>query len=251
MAVEVREGKYLLKLAENSAEKEQVYKLRHNVYHTELNLAKQTKNSDKEYDHYDGICDHLLIRDEETNRCVGTFRFLQGNKQGDTGFYAEQWFDIGALDRLRGKILEIGRACIDAQYRNTRVFKMLFSGVKAYLNLYPHDYLIGLTTLPFHSERDMGTIVKFLTENKAVNNALHIKPKKPLTFNVPKQRLEIREKEMAKKMSTLMWGYYKYGAQFVSEPSICFDFNPPVIDFFTLFETEKLPAWLERYDEKP
>ncbi|MEM5769806.1 MAG: GNAT family N-acetyltransferase, partial [Bacillota bacterium] len=134
----IQEGKYLITLAETAQEREQVFKLRHKVYQQELNFSCKETAPEQEYDAYDELCDHLLIRDTETNLCVGTFRFLRGKKlQGKAGFYSEQWFDIGALKQRRNNVLELGRACIDAQYRNTKVFKMLFAGVGAYLKLYP------------------------------------------------------------------------------------------------------------------
>lgn len=246
--MEIREGKYLLKLAENTTEKEQVYKLRHSIYHKELHLVSKKTDCEKDYDYYDEICDHLIICDEEANRCVGTFRFLQGKRQEGIGFYSEQWFNIGKLDNQRGKILELGRACIDAQYRNTRVFKMLFSGVGKYLKLYPHDYLIGLTTQPFESEEAVSMITQYLHDKKVINFSFGIKPKKALQINEAEgkahERAAISDRDVMKKMSTLMWAYYKYGAEFIAEPSIDYDFNPPVVDFFTILDTKRFPDWV-------
>jgi L-ornithine Nalpha-acyltransferase len=245
--MEMREGKYLSKLAETTDEKEQVYKLRHSIYHQELNFVGKEKDGDKEYDYYDEICDHLIIRDEGEGRCVGTIRFLQGKRLDDVGFYSELWFDIGELNTQRSKVLEIGRACIDARYRNTRVFKMLFSGVGAYLKLYPHDYLIGQTTLQFVSAQDISMIARYLLQRKAVNFSFGVKPKIRYIMNEPGQNdlpgEAISDKEIMKKMSTLMWAYYKYGAEFISEPSIDADFNPPVVDFFTILDTKRFPDW--------
>ncbi|BBB91871.1 MAG TPA: GNAT family N-acyltransferase [Methylomusa anaerophila] len=245
----IEEGKYLVKLAETSDEKEQVYRLRHDVYHKELNLIGKNAQCEQEYDSYDEICDHLIIRDVEANRCVSTFRFLSGKKlQGNAGFYSEQWFDIGNLSRQRSKVLELGRACIDLQYRNTKVFKMLFAGVGAYLKLYPHDYLIGLTTVSCNSKQHIRMITEYLINKKVVNVSFGIKPKKHFEINEAELRgytmAAFTEREVFSKMSTLMLAYHKYGAEFISEPSIDVDFNPPVVDFFTIFNTEKYPKWV-------
>ncbi|MDR3566002.1 MAG: GNAT family N-acetyltransferase [Negativicutes bacterium] len=252
--MEIREGKYLLKLAETPVEKDQVYVLRHRVYCKELNFSGKKSEDEneniKECDHFDALCDHLIIRDEDQNRCVGTFRFLPGNRlpQGEN-FYSEQWFDIGKLSGKRVNVLELGRACIDAQYRNTIVFKLLFSGLGMYLKLYPHDYLIGLTTLPGNAKNDIGEISKYLVGQNAVNISFGVKPKKQLDMNsVGHSEISLAEasqRKVIKKMSTLMLAYYKYGAEFISEPSMDVDFNPPVFDFFTIFDTKKFPAWVE------
>ncbi len=246
--MQLQEGKYLAKLAETSSEEEQIYKLRHNVYHKELHLMSKHTECEQEYDCYDEICDHLLIRDLEANRCVSTFRFLSGKKlQGNSGFYSEQWFDIGILKYQRSAILELGRACIDAQYRNTKVFKMLFSGVGAYLKLYPHNYLIGLTTASFESKQHIKMIAEYLKAKKVINLSLGIRPKKQLAVDEAEQRdcplAAFSEREITSRMPTLMLAYHKYGAEFISEPSIDVDFNPPVADFFTIFKAEKYPKW--------
>lgn len=142
----------------------------------------------------------------------------------------------------------LGRACIDTQYRNTSVFKLLFSGLGAYLKLYPHDYLIGLTTLPANAKNDIAVISNYLVENNAVNIAFGVKPKKQLNINCidPGEFTvaEVNQREIIKKMSTLMLAYYKYGAEFISEPSMDVDFNPPVFDFFTIFDAHKFPSWV-------
>ena len=251
--MEIRDGKYLLKLAETPAEKDEIYALRHNIYCKELNFAckKNGNQTDSliERDSFDELCDHLLIRDESQNRCVGTFRFLPGARlsQGGT-FYSEQWFDIGVLRNDRNIILELGRACIDAQYRNSRVFRLLFSGLGAYLQLYPHTYLIGLTTLIPAAKDDIIMISQYLSGTDTGNISFGIKPFQQLdtASSQPDQRplAELRQQDIINKMSTLMYAYYKYGAKFISEPSIDTDFNPPVYDYFTIFDTKKIPTWV-------
>ena len=89
--MEIREGKYCVKLALTPVEKHQVYALRHDVYCKELHFAGKTQDHEKyavtESDYFDELCDHLIIRDEQQNRCVGTFRFLSGgNYRKDADF---------------------------------------------------------------------------------------------------------------------------------------------------------------------
>lgn len=89
--MEIREGKYCVKLAQTPAEKHQVYALRHDVYCKELHFSRKTYDHEQyavtESDYFDKLCDHLIIRDEQQNRCVGTFRFLSGgNYRKDADF---------------------------------------------------------------------------------------------------------------------------------------------------------------------
>lgn len=251
--MEMQEGKYLLKLAKTPEEKQAGYLLRYRVYSNEFHFAGEASKGEeeniKDCDLFDEFCDHLLIIDETNNRCAGTFRFLPGSRlPKDGGFYSEQWFHIGHLSEQRGEILELGRACIDPEYRNTSVFKLLFSGLGAYLKMYPHKYLIGLTTLPSNAKNDIGSISQYLVKNNAVNFGFGVQPRKHLVLTdsdyQESEVIEINPKTI-NKMSTLMFAYYKYGAKFVSEPSMDVDFNPPVFDYFTIFETQKFPGWVQ------
>ena len=245
----IQEGKYLIKLAETECEKQQVYELRYDVYQKELHFSGKNADCGQEYDAYDELCDHLMVCDTEKDRCVSTFRFLPGERlTGSRTFYSEQWFDLGKLSLQRSKVLELGRACIAPEYRNTKVFKMLFAGVGAYLKLHPHDYLIGLTTVSFDSQQNIRLIKEYLINKKVVNQSFGIKPKKNYEINNPGQGdytlTAVSEREILSKMSTLMLAYHKYGAEFISEPSVDIDFNPPVVDFFTIFEAQKYPQWV-------
>lgn len=251
--MEIREGKFLWKLAETAAEKKQIYALRYRVYCQELNFSgqktEQVEETEEDIDCFDELCDHLVIRDIEQNRCVGTFRFLPGGRLPPGGsFYSEQWFDIGKLSDKRIQILELGRACIDTQYRNTGAFRLLFAGLGTYLQRNPHDYLIGLTTLPAGAKNDIGVIAKYLLGKNAVNMDFGVKPKQQLDLAAVTPGAmavaEVNQRAILKKMSTLMLAYYKYGAEFISEPSMDVDFDPPVFDFFTIFDARKFPAWI-------
>jgi len=250
--MEIREGKYSLKLALSPADKQQTFCLRHRIFCDEMNLSG---NSEKfqadagESDAYDELCDHLLVRDESWNCCVATLRFLPGGRLPvGSGFYSEQWFDIGQLSDNRGRVLELGRVCIDAAYRNTVVFRLLFAGVGAYLRMMPHDYLIGLTTLPAKARTSLPDISAYLRGNDAIYSNFGIQPKKKSGLQSEEFDAtaisEISQRHILKKLSTLMLAYYKYGAKFVGEPSVDMDFDPPVYDYFTIFDAHQFPAWV-------
>jgi L-ornithine Nalpha-acyltransferase len=249
--MEIREGKYSLKLALSPADKQQTFCLRHRVFCDELNFSgnnEEFQANAEEFDAYDKLCDHLLVRDENWDCCVATLRFLPGERlSAGSGFYSEQWFDIGQLNEQRSRVLELGRACIDAAYRNTVVFRLLFAGVGAYLRMMPHDYLIGLTTLPAEARVSLPDISAYLHRNDAIYNNFGIQPKKRSDLQSEKFAAtaisEIGQRQALKQMSTLMLAYYKYGAKFVGEPSVDVAFDPPVFDYFTIFDAHQFPAW--------
>jgi hypothetical protein len=63
------------------------------------------------------------------------------------GYYSENEFDITRLHHLRNRIVEIGRSCIDADYRSGAVIALLWSGLARYMQENGYDYLIGCASI--------------------------------------------------------------------------------------------------------
>jgi len=41
--------------------------------------------------------------------------------RGNLGYYGEEFFDFGPFEEIRGEVLELGRACVHREYRNSNV----------------------------------------------------------------------------------------------------------------------------------
>ena len=52
--------------------------------------------------------------------------------KGNLGYYSEQLFDFSPFEPIRGEILELGRACVHRDYRNTTALSMLWKGIASY-----------------------------------------------------------------------------------------------------------------------
>src|SRR5947209_6174780 len=84
-------------------------------------------------DRFDFICDHLMVRDASTGKLAGTYRMQSGYRaKGNLGYYGEDFFDLGPFEPMRSEVLELGRACVHEQYRNTSVLHMLWEGIVRY-----------------------------------------------------------------------------------------------------------------------
>jgi hypothetical protein len=67
---------------------------------------------------------------------VGTYRMQTGFRaKGNLGYYSAQLFDMKPFERIRGKILELGRACVHEEYRNTTALFLLWKGIASYAAL--------------------------------------------------------------------------------------------------------------------
>ena len=147
-ALHKEKPKFSVNLARTESEVREAQKLRYKVFAEEMG-AKMPGNEERiDQDRYDFYCDHLLVRDENTNEVVGTYRILspeQAVKAG--GYYSEGEFDLSRLDNLRSSLVEVGRSCVHADYRDGRVITLLWAGMAQYMVNNNYDYLIGCASI--------------------------------------------------------------------------------------------------------
>jgi len=63
-----------------------------------------------------------MVHDTATGKLVGTYRMQSGYRaKGNLGYYGEGLFEFGPFEAIRGEVLELGRACVHREYRNTAV----------------------------------------------------------------------------------------------------------------------------------
>ena len=108
--------------ASSPNEIKEAQRLRYKVFADEMgaNLPANPENLD--IDDFDAYCDHLLIRDQETLKVVGTYRVLPPHKALEIGrLYSDSEFDLTRLNHLRPKMVELCRSCVHADYRSGAV----------------------------------------------------------------------------------------------------------------------------------
>jgi putative hemolysin len=120
--------------------------LRYRVLAGELGAQLPGADWGLDEDRFDAHCEHLVVRQDE--RVVGTYRLLTPAASRSTkGYCLEQIFDIGALDLLRDRMVEVGRACVDPDYRAGVVMLLMWSALARYLVENGHDFVVGSASL--------------------------------------------------------------------------------------------------------
>ena len=155
--LEIKRGRYLIKTATTSQELYDYLKLRHDVFYREI--LKKESPTGIDIDQFDMLCDHLLIIDSETNKVAGGYRlncslFTQN-------FYSSLEFDLSKLIHLTGPHVELGRACIDKNYRNGTVITLLWRGVMDYLIKIDARFLFGCASIQTEDARDAAMIFRY------------------------------------------------------------------------------------------
>src|SRR3546814_15791266 len=87
----------------------------------------------RDVDRYDAIADHLLVLDHSRGdgpeAVVGTYRLIRRSRaEAHGGFYTAGEFDISKILAFPGEVLELGRSCVDAGYRNRPTMQLLWKG---------------------------------------------------------------------------------------------------------------------------
>lgn len=144
----IRAGQLLVTLATTPQEIEQAQRLRWRIFCGEMG-AKATPEiqaQQRDFDEFDAYCDHVLVLEEEgaTRKVVGTYRLLRRSSMKALGrFYSESEYDVSRLKALPGEILELGRSCVDAQYRSRAVMQLLWRGIADYVMTHDIKIMFG------------------------------------------------------------------------------------------------------------
>jgi len=144
-----------IRLAESAAEIDAAQALRYRVFYEEM-AARPTPEMaarKRDFDEFDAYCDHLLVIDHKrgfgAEGVVGTYRLIRrpvANKLGR--FYSAAEYDIDILTRYPGEILELGRSCVDPDFRTRPTMQLLWRGIAAYVFHYDIAVMFGCASLP-------------------------------------------------------------------------------------------------------
>jgi len=227
-------------LASRTEDIEQAMRLRYRVFVEEEKNMRMLNESGLEQDAYDEFCDHLIVKDMEQDRVVGTYRLLPGDRalQG-IGFYSETEFELAAYQERKLQSLELGRSCIDPAYRGGRAIQLLWEGIAAYITERNYSYLIGCASVHFHSLTELNRIYSLLRMKKVITDRYGIEPLETHRIEglyVTEQ--ELNEKELFRKLPPLMKGYQWLGAEIGGDPA--YDALFDTVDFFIVLERDRV-----------
>ncbi|MDT3671416.1 MAG: GNAT family N-acyltransferase [Aromatoleum sp.] len=195
-------------------------KLRFRVFADEMGARLPTHTPGVDRDIYDPFCEHLVVRDEDAGRIVGTYRILPPFASRLVGnYYTETEFDLTRLQHLRSRMVEIGRSCIDADYRSGAVVALLWAGLARYMQDNGYDYLIGCASVSMaDGGHGAASLYNRLKDSHAAPLEYRVFPRSPL----PLDRLR---GDLPAEAPPLIKGYLRAGAWICGEPAWDPDFN--------------------------
>lgn len=135
-------------LAENEADVLAAQRLRYLVFGQERAARLDSEAQRLDRDRFDPHCRHMIVRDLEAGRVVGTYRLLDyEGARAAGGFYSESEFDLGRILHLARWTVEIGRACIHPEYRSSAAITVLWSAMMRHILLRGYQFVIGCASV--------------------------------------------------------------------------------------------------------
>ncbi|MDP2810368.1 MAG: GNAT family N-acyltransferase [Rhodocyclaceae bacterium] len=204
-------------------EVEEAQRLRYQVFADEMGANIVARVAGVDADFYDPYCEHLIVRDESdagAGRVVGTYRILTPESAKKVGnYYSEGEFDLTRLKHLLDNTVEVGRSCIDANYRTGAVIALLWGKLAEFMVRGNHGYLIGCASVGMtdggHNAANLYT--------QLIDAHLS-----PLEYRVfPRNRLPFERLVTghAAEIPPLLKGYLRAGAWICGDPAWDADFN--------------------------
>jgi putative hemolysin len=218
-------GALEVRLAETDFEVEQAQRLRYSVFYEEMSAipSPAMRESGRDFDHFDEVCDHLLVvdraaHDEEGQPLVvGTYRLMReeyAKKAG--GFYTATEYDIGPM--LRGmpagtRYLELGRSCVLKDYRTrASTIQILWRGLLAYAARFSLDVMFGCASFQGEDLDALALPLSYLHHHCAMPPHLKVRARPELYVDmnrIPKDQID--PKDALRDLPPLVKGYVRAG----------------------------------------
>jgi putative hemolysin len=218
-------GALEVRLAETELEVEQAQRLRYSVFYEEMSAipSPQMRESGRDFDKFDDVCDHLLVVDRDAHDedgqplVVGTYRLTREKDAAKVGgFYTSSEFDLSAM--LSGmprdtKYLELGRSCILKSYRaRPGTMQLLWKGLMAYVARFDIDMMFGCASLPGTTVEEMALPLAYLHHFHPMPAQLQVRARPELFVDMnrmPKEAIEPRE--AIRSLPAILKGYVRAG----------------------------------------
>lgn len=249
-----------VRLAASPQEIDYAQRLRYKIFFEEFGAiaTPQVAAEKRDFDIYDDHVDHLITIDESKTlpeeKIIGTYRLLPQKKlPAALEFYTAHEYNIEPLLKSGLNLLELGRSCVQAEYRTRPVMQSLWQGITTYVLERDIDVLFGCACF-------QGTNVDAIAEQLSYLHHYHLAPPDicptvlpgtGTTMNLlPKEVIAPHVKRIFNELPVLIKGYLRLGCMIGDGAYIDHQFNS--IDVCIIVQKSLLPQkYVKHYTRKP
>ncbi|HLP87866.1 MAG TPA: GNAT family N-acyltransferase [Nostocaceae cyanobacterium] len=236
----VQTERYILRLAENKADLESIFRLRFDVFNLELGLGYSSSNlSQMDQDEFDDVCDHLILIARDTDETIGTYRMqtYEMAAQG-LGFDGADVFNLPIIpESILKTSVEVGRACVAKKYRNSQTLLLLWKGLTNYLLWTQNQYFFGCASLLTQCPQQAACALQYFRQNNLMHPSILVYPNAGFILELP----QIVPESCAVDIPKSLQSYLSIGAKICSLPAI--DNNFKTIDFLIISNIADFARW--------
>ncbi|WP_415402712.1 GNAT family N-acetyltransferase [Tateyamaria sp. SN3-11] len=200
---------------------------------------------DRDTDTFDDHCAHILITRTSDGALVCCFRMMPLCGRDISRSYSAQYYELSALEAYGGKMVEMGRFCVDPDVSDPDILRVAWGAMTAYVDENGVELLFGCSSFA-------GTETADYLDAFAMLKARHLAPKRWLPRvkapKVFKYAARLRRKPDAKKamlrMPPLLRTYLMMGG-WVSDHAVVDD-QMNTLHVFTGVEIGSIPPARKR-----
>jgi putative hemolysin len=218
-------GAMEVRLAETDTEVEAAQRLRYRVFYEEMSAlpSPAMRESRRDFDQFDAVCDHLLVVDRSLTdedgqpAVVGTYRLMRDVDAARAGgFYTSTEYDISAM--LAGvpagtHLLELGRSCVLKAYRSKHsTMQLLWRGLMVYVARFSIDLMFGCASFAGTDPKLLALPLSYLHHYHPMPEGMRVRAlaSQYVEMNIlPKEAVDL--KEALRALPPLLKGYLRAG----------------------------------------
>jgi putative hemolysin len=238
--------RFVARFAADEAEVMESLRLRYRIFAEELGAKLETAAAGIDADPFDLHCRHLIVRDNWSGEMVASTRLLTETEASAAGgFYSQGEFELGFLQGLSGRKMEVGRTCVAPAFRNGTVIATLWSRLAACVVDEGIDYLFGCASIGLDEGPDYArAVMNHLRGNYLSPDAHRVEPRCALPALGPVTATH------TPRLPPLVKAYVSLGARACGEAYWDQDFN--CLDVFMLLDVARLePRYRRRFLAAP
>lgn len=235
---ELEEGRYGLRFAQSWDDLDAILRLRYEVFNLEMGEGLESSvDRGRDEDEFDPVCHHLMVFEQASAEVVGTYRLQTCTMaERNLGFYSDIEFELSELPTgLLEQSLELGRACVAKNHRNTQVLFLLWKGLALYVANNRRRYLFGCSSLTSQDPQEAHALERHLQRYEHFHPRIRISARPDFACYPSGFAPDL---ECRVKIPPLFRTYLRHGAKVCSEPAIDRDFK--TIDFLVLFDVHEM-----------
>ena len=173
----LRKGRYAARLAETAEDLAAAQALRGRAFRgagrgDEVAGGGAETAAPRDHDAFDADCRHVLVEETRSGTLVCCFRLLPLRDGAELHkSYAAQYYELSALGHFPGKMVEMGRFCLDPDWHDPDILRVAWGAMTRFVDAEGVEMLFGCSSF-------LGTETEAYLDAFAMLRARHIAPRR-------------------------------------------------------------------------